>query len=138
MEFYVNVEYYGAYVQVERIDEYFFDRTGTGNGPVFKSTDHLGRFAWQPCDTLGTTGFEAKRGSEECLYLVRQLIDAVNLFSPLSLNVEDFIANAAVSLAINDTDAISKNYYLQMTPLNEWSYYPWDRDATFGNSWEGI
>lgn len=138
VEFYVNGEYYGVYVQVERIDEYFFDRTGTGNGPVFKSIDHLGRLAWQPSDTLGTTGFEAKRGSGEYLYLVRRLIDAVNLFSLLSFNVEDFIANAAVSLAIFDTDAISKNYYLHMTPGNEWRYYPWDRDASFGNSWEGI
>ncbi len=138
VEFYINGEYYGVYVQVERIDEYFFNRIGIGNGPVFKSVDHLGRFAWQPSDTLGTTGFEAKRGSEEYLYLVRQLIDAVNLFSPLSFNIEDFIANAAVSLAINDTDAISKNYYLHYTPGSEWRYYPWDRDATFGNSWNGV
>ena len=138
VEFYVNGEYYGVYVQVERIDEYFFNRTGTGDGPVFKSVDHLGRFAWQPSDTLGTAGFESKRGSAEYLYLVRRLIDAVNLFSPLSFSFEDFIANAAVSLAIYDTDAISKNYYLHLTPMNEWRYYPWDRDASFGNSWEGI
>lgn len=138
VEFYVNGEYYGVYVQVERIDEYFFHRTGIGNGPVFKSVDDLGRFAWQPSDTLGTTGFESKRGSAEYLPLLRQLIDAVNLFSPLSFSFQDFIANAAVSLAINDTDAISKNYYLHLNPLNEWRYYPWDRDASFGNSWEGI
>ena len=137
VEFYINDIYYGVYVQVERIDEYFYIRNNLGYGPLFKAIDHLGRFVWQPCDTLGTTGFEAERGSDEYLPLVRSLVDKVNLCSPLSLNIEDFISNAAVSLAIRDEDAIIKNFYLHFTPGGIWRYYPWDRDASFGNNWEG-
>ena len=137
VELYVNNEYYGVYVQVERIDEFFYDRNNLGYGPLFKAINHLGRFAWQPSDTLGTTGFEAKRGSETYLPLVRQLIDAVNLFSPLSIDQDDYLAYAAVTLAIHDGDALSKNYYIHFDPEGIWRFYPWDRDATFGNTWKG-
>ncbi|RKZ10792.1 hypothetical protein DRQ25_01865, partial [Candidatus Fermentibacteria bacterium] len=137
VELYVNDEYYGVYVQVERIDEFFYDRNNLGYGPLFKSVNHLGRFAWQPSDTLGTTGFESKRGSEAYLPLVRQLIDAVNLFTPLSIDQDDYLAYAAVSIAILDGDALSKNYYIHFTPEGKWRFYPWDRDATFGNTWKG-
>lgn len=137
VELYVNDVYYGVYLQVERIDEFFYARNGLGYGPLFKSVDHLGRFAWQPCDTLGTTGFEAERGSTEYLPLLRSLIDRVNLRYPLSMNIGDFISNAAISLAIMDGDAITKNYYLHLTPEGIWRYYPWDRDASFGNAWNG-
>ncbi|MEN8208763.1 MAG: CotH kinase family protein, partial [Candidatus Fermentibacteria bacterium] len=136
-EFYINNIYYGVYVQVERIDEYFYMRNNLGYGPLFKAIDHLGRFAWQPCDTLGTTGFEAERGSDEYLPLLRSLVDKVNLCLPLSLHIDDFISNAAISLAIRDEDAIIKNFYLHFTPDGIWRYYPWDRDASFGNNWEG-
>ncbi len=137
VEFYINDIYYGVYVQVERIDEYFYNRNNLGYGPLFKSVSHLGRFVWQPCDTLGTSGFDAERGSDEYLPLVRSLIDKVNLRSPLSFNIEDFISNAAISLAIRDEDAIIKNFYLHLTPNAIWRYYPWDRDASFGNIWNG-
>ncbi len=138
VEFYINDIYYGVYLQVERIDEYFYSRNNLGYGPLFKSVDHLGRLAWQPSDTLGTSGFEAERGSDEYLPLVRSLVDKVNLRLLLSLNIEDFISNAAISLAIRDEDAITKNYYLHLTPEGIWRYYPWDRDASFGNDWNGI
>ena len=138
VEFYINDIYYGVYVQVERIDEYFYNRNNLGYGPLFKSISHLGRFVWQPCDTLGTSGFDAERGSDEYLPLVRSLIDKVNLRSPLSFNIEGFISNAAISLAIRDEDAIIKNFYLHLTPEGIWRYYPWDRDASFGNNWNGV
>ncbi len=138
VEFYINDIYYGVYLQVERIDEYFYSRNNLGYGPLFKSVDHLGRLAWQPSDTLGTSGFEAERGSDEYLPLVRSLVDKVNLRLLLLLSVEDFISNAAISLAIFDEDAITKNYYLHLTPDGIWRYYAWDRDATFGNNWNGV
>lgn len=137
VEFYINEIYYGVYVKVERIDEYFYSRNNLGYGPLFKSVCHLGRFVWQPCDTLGTSGFEAVRGSDEYLPLIRSLIDKVNLRLPLSISIEDFISNAAISLAIIDEDAITKNFYLHLTPGGIWRYYPWDRDASFGNNWNG-
>lgn len=137
VEFYVNDEYYGVYVQVERIDSCFYERNGLPDGPLFKSLSHLGRLLWQPCDTSGTAGFEAERGWDSQLYRLRSLIDRVNLGFPHGVDVDDFITNAAIALAIVDEDAITKNYYLHLMPDGSWRYYPWDRDATFGNRWDG-
>ncbi len=137
VELTVNGEPYGVYVQVEHIDNYFFQRNGIGDGPLFKSVSHEGRLAWQPCDSTLITGFEAKEGSEEAFSLVRRLIDQVNLDHPFQASIPDWIAYTAVTLAINDTDALTKNYYIHMTPEGEWRFYPWDRDASFGNTWTG-
>jgi|GEM_PF-995402 len=137
VELTVNGEPYGVYVQVEHVDEYFFQRNGIGEGPLFKSVSHEGRLAWQPCDSTLITGFEAKEGSEEDFFLVRRLIDQVNLDLPFLASVPDWIAYAAVTLAICDTDALTKNYYIHLTPEGVWRFYPWDRDASFGNTWSG-
>jgi spore coat protein H len=138
VELHINDVYYGVYVEVERIDEYFFARNDLGCGPLFKAIDHLGRFVWQPCDTLGTTGFEPRQGSEEYLPHLRSLIDRVNLNLPLSFRIEDFLSSAAISLAIRDEDAITKNFYLHLPADSIWRFYPWDRDASFGNNWNGV
>ncbi len=41
-----------------------------------------------------------------------------------------------MNTAISDRDGIIKNFYLHEY-MGVWHYYPWDRDATFGNSWKG-
>ncbi len=133
VELYVNNVYYGVYTQVERIDEFFYARNNLSNGSLFKAVCHVARFVWQPADTIGTTGFEARRGCDEFLPKVQQFIDALNLNSPLSMNRDDYLAHIAVSVAIFDRDAISKNFYLFLSQDEEWRFFPWDRDATFGN-----
>lgn len=137
VELYVNGDYYGVYLQVERIDEYFFDRVGLGDGPLFKSVSHEGRFAWQPADTSLSCGIEPKLGCEEDSHYFRRMIDRVNLGLPLNVSGEDYIAYIATTIAMYDTDALSKNYYAHILPSGEWRFYPWDRDASFGNNWNG-
>jgi len=134
VELYINDDYYGLYTQIERIDQHFFDRNDLGSGPVFRSVNKTGRFAWQPADISGTYGFEARRGSDEALSLVRQLIDAVNLLSPLSIDLDDYLAYAAVTLAIIDNDAMVINYFFFLSPEGIWRIFPWDRDTSFGIS----
>lgn len=137
VELYMNGEYYGVYVQAERVDEYFLQRNGIGDGPIFKSVSHEGRLVWQPSDSTLSTGFELKQGCEDQFSLVRRLVDQVNLGLPFSVDVADWITYMAISLAIYDKDALTKNYYLHLTPYGEWRFYPWDRDASFGNEWDG-
>ncbi|MBD3278686.1 MAG: T9SS type A sorting domain-containing protein [Candidatus Aegiribacteria sp.] len=137
VKLYINGAYFGVYVKVERIDRYFYTRNDLPEGYLFKSESHLGRMVWQPCDTIGTAGFEAERGSDEELYLIRSLIDRVNLDGQHEVNSNDFLTNAAISMAILDADAITKNYYIHYMPGGSWRIYPWDRDATFGNRWNG-
>ncbi len=112
VELYINDVYYGVYIQVERIDEYLCSRNNLGAGAFFKSVNKAGRFVWQPSHISGTNGFESRRGSEGSLSLLRQLIDAVNLQSPLSVDLNDYLAHTAVTLAIVDNDAMIINYFL--------------------------
>lgn len=134
VELYINNVYYGVYTQVERIDEYFCARNNLGAGAFIKSVNKAGRFVWQPSNVPGTNGFESRRESEGSLPLVRQLIDAVNLLSPLSFDLDDYLAYAAVTLAIVDNDAMIINFFLFLDSNGIWRTFPWDRDITFGNS----
>ncbi len=134
VELYINNVYFGVYIQVERIDEYLCSRNNLGAGAFFKSVNKAGRFVWQPAHVSGTNGFESRRGSEGSLSLLRQLIDAVNLQSPLSVDLNDYLAHTAVTLAIVDNDAMIINYFLFLGSDGIWRTFPWDRDITFGNS----
>ena len=133
VELYINDQYYGVYTQVERVDDFFYARNNLNDGHLFKAVESAARFIWQPADTLGTTGFEPRQGSDEHLPKVQQLIDALNLNSAVSINSDDYLAYVAVSVAIADRDAISKNFYLFLSNNDEWRFFPWDRDATLGN-----
>ncbi len=133
VELYINDEYYGVYTQVERVDDFFYARNSLNRGSLFKAVQHAARFVWQPADILGTNGFEARRGCDDHLPELQQLIDALNLNSEVSINTEDYLAYVAVSVAIADRDAISKNFYLFLSRDGEWRFFPWDRDATLGN-----
>jgi len=133
----INEESPSLYVRVERIDDFFLGRTGMQWGPAFKSIDSMGRFAWLYSDTASTTGFEPRMDSQPCLNELHELIDMVNTGAPLPLHIEQFFAYYAVSYAIRDTDALIKNFFLLKEGNDYWNIIPWDRDATFGNSWEG-
>lgn len=133
----INGESPGLYVRVERIDEFFLDRTGIQWGSAFKSIDSTGRLAWFYSDTASTTGFDPRMDSQPSLSELHELIDMVNTGAPLPLHIEQFFAYYAVSYAIRDTDALIKNFYLLKEGSDYWNIIPWDRDATFGNSWEG-
>ena len=133
----INEESPGLYVRVERIDGFFLDRTGIQWGPAFKSVDSIGRFAWFYSDTTGTAGFEPLMDSQPCLSELHELIDLVNTGAPLPLYIDQFLAYWAVSYAIYDTDALIKNFFLLKEGGDYWNIIPWDRDAIFGNSWEG-
>lgn len=132
----INGANMGVYERVERIDRLFYQRNGTGFGPLFKSTDVMGRLVCHYSDTLGITGFEPKVDSEPYPQLLLQLIEDSFRGDVSSLETEEFIALFAVNTAISDGDGIIKNVYLHNWQ-GRWHIYPWDRDATFGNDWTG-
>ncbi len=132
----MNDTYEGVYERVERIDRFFYQRNGTGFGPLFKSVDTMGRLVSHYSDTSGTTGFEPKIDSEPYSWMLLELIEACLRNDVSSLNTEEFMALFAVNAAIFDGDGVIKNIYLHHYG-GEWHVYPWDRDATFGNDWNG-
>jgi len=132
----INGTKMGVYERVERIDRLFYQRNGTGFGPLYKSIDVAGRLVCHYSDTLGITGFEPRVDSEPYSQLLLQLIEDAFRGDVSSLETQEFIGLFAVNTAISDRDGIIKNVYLHLWQ-DRWHIYPWDRDATFGNAWTG-
>ncbi len=133
----INGANYGVYDQVERIDRLFYLKNGLGFGPLFKNTDTMGRLAHHFSDTCSIAGLEPKVDSAIYQQQLLELIEACFRNDVSSLATSEFLAAFVVHAAIGDKDGVIKNFYLHY--YNElWHYYPWDRDATFGNTWEGV
>ncbi|RKZ01904.1 hypothetical protein DRQ21_09785 [Candidatus Fermentibacteria bacterium] len=132
----INGENKGVYERVEAIDRLFYERNGLQFGPLFKSVNIAGRLSHQYSNTMETAGYEPKVDSSPYGSQLVQLIEECfrGDISPLETN--EILAAFAVKIAIEDQDAVSSNYYLHKSG-GTWHYYPWDRDASFGNSWEG-
>ena len=132
----INNQNIGVYEHVERIDRLFYERNGLSFGPLFKNTDTYGRLSHHFSDTTGLTGNEPKIDSSPYGDQLLELIEACFRDDISSLEVDEVLAAFAVHVVIGDNDGIIKNYYLHKND-DTWHYYPWDRDATFGNTWQG-
>jgi len=132
----INGEYQGVYERVERIDRLFYQRNGLVFGPLFKNTNSSGRLMQHFSGTDGIDGFEPRVDSDPYGDQLLELIENCFLGDCSSLATEEVLAAFAVNTAIGDQDGLIKNFYLHRSD-GVWHYYPWDRDATFGNSWRG-
>lgn len=138
VKFYINNEYYGVYLKTERVDSYFLNRFGLTEGPIFKALDKIARFAWLPSGLPYDLAYRAVQDSEIYFSELIRFIDEVNISGILPvIDIDMFLSYYATTLAIVDTDAVSKNYYLHRSSDLVWRIFPWDRDATFGNDWNG-
>ena len=129
----INGTNMGVYSRIERIDRRFYERNGMGFGPLFKSISPHGRMLPQYAGLAGTYSFEPKIDSDPYEDLLVELIEDCFRGDISSLVTEEFIALFAVKTAISNRDAVVKNFYLHFWQ-DRWHIYPWDRDATFGNT----
>ena len=134
--FSINGSNMGVYERVERVDRLFYERNGLSFGPLFKNVDTMGRLSHHFSDTTGLAGYEPKIDSSPYGNQLLELIEASFREDASSLEVNEILAAFAVHVAIGDNDGIIKNFYLHRSN-DLWHYYPWDRDATFGNTWYG-
>jgi spore coat protein H len=137
VELYVNGDYWGVYLEIERVDEDFLERNGLGSGPLFKATDHTARFAWLPSGVPQTFGFRPMSGGAGDLAELLRLIDAALGEGVPEIDAGMFLAYYAVVLAIVDNDGGSMNFYLHRGADGVWRIFPWDRDSSFGSEWGG-
>jgi spore coat protein H len=133
----INGQDYGLYLQLEDIDQHFLDRFSLGSGPVFKSENHPARLALFLCDEDPLEYFEPRMDCGHQAWMLRELAQRVCLGGAMEVDTLSFLDYAAASIAIRDTDSMTKNFYAILASDGLWHFVPWDRDATFGNTWEG-
>lgn len=138
--FSVNGENMGVYLETERIDGDFMMRNNLPDASLFQAVGGEARFTPFISGTPPGTGFEWPTGDEGMLPELTALIGDAFLGDGYEdrFDMDLFIANMAVNLAVMETDGPCKNYYLALGTDGMWRYLPWDHDSTFGNDWEGI
>lgn len=146
---YVNEDYRGVYVNVERIDESFIERHfpsptgGLWKNDVGGPGGNLQYIGDNP--EAYSKAFEAKnsRAKDEIGNLIT-LIQRVNRVPQndveqmldQNMKVDDFLKTTAVMLFSGAFDQLTgwgpHNYYLYRAPATEkWHYLPWDLDVGF-------
>ena len=143
---YVNGGFLGVYVNVERIDRSFLERSfQSANGALFK-VDHGGPGAdlrYVGSDpALYREAFELHSGDETKGYAAFvQFLWWLNQRMPMlkqEFDIDSFIKTAAVLLLSGAFDQYTgwgpHNYYLyQDSSDGRWSYIPWDLDVGFAD-----
>ncbi|MFC2090480.1 CotH kinase family protein [Bacteroidota bacterium] len=157
VQFYINDEYKGVYLNVEHIDEEFVDlRFGNNAGNlykclwpadmIFKGTDaDLYKF-----EDSGRRAYELKTNLQLDDYAdLAEFISVLNNAPADELpdklnrifNVNTYLKNLAVEVLIGHWDAYSfnkNNYYLYFNDgTKKFEFIPYDPDNTFGISWFG-
>ncbi|MFO7950855.1 MAG: CotH kinase family protein [Candidatus Fermentibacteraceae bacterium] len=133
----INGEEYGLYLQVEDIDQHFLNRFSLGSGPIFKSENHPARLALFPCHEDPLEYWEPRMDCGHQGWMLEELAQRVCLGGTMDVDTMSFLDYAAASIAIRDGDSMTKNLFAIRAPDGLWRFVPWDRDATFGNTWWG-
>ena len=141
----VNEVYYGVYLEVEQVDEIFFENRELGCRSLFKAFTHGARYTppmfceeitryYDPkfdegggLDSLGKRFIFYEYGESED---VAENIEGVTDVS----NAIDFFA---FQYCIGNSDGFTKNNYTYLNDSGQLTIVPWDCDGTFGNNWEG-
>ena len=149
---FLNDEYRGVYVNVERIDESFIERNlSDPNGMLFKVDEGGpgGNLQFVGDDpSVYKKAFEpqtrsAKKGQKQLIEFIRMINEskddalAANLESKMELN--DFLRVTAVMLFSGAFDQLTgwspHNYYLYHDGKSDrWRYFPWDLDVGFAET----
>ena len=145
ISFMINEQYRGVFLEVEQVDEEFFDSRNLGSGSLFKALYHGARFAPFLYGEDITYNYEPKItgvGSLDTLGARMTFIqnaDHDDLIEGLDsmLDESNFLAYFAIQFCIRGIDGFTKNFYIHEYDDGRYMLVPWDCDGTFGNNWEG-
>jgi hypothetical protein len=122
---------------VEQVDRRFLERHGLQpDGPLYKAALNQTLFD-------NAYDFELKNNSDHVPMV--GLVDGLSLSGTAlgnyifdNLNVPEVISYLAGSVIVSETDHAHKNYYMHLDEnKGEWYMFPWDRDLSWGNTWQG-
>ncbi|MCD4706893.1 MAG: CotH kinase family protein [Candidatus Sabulitectum sp.] len=135
---YVNEEYLGIYLDIERVDSYYFQRCGYSPVAVFKAHEQTARFMWVPSGTYHEFAYRPQVDSEVNIALLENFIDCINAgAAPLPVDEANIMGYYAVNLALMEMDSGSNNYYLSIGSDGRWRVFPWDRGICLGGGGNG-
>lgn len=147
-ELYVNGEYHGFYVLLERVDEVFLERNGLNPaGLLLKAENHSAN--WADKDNF-MDGMAIKVNEDADTAPYAELLEALS-GTPLEyeafqeevasrLNLNDWMLWQGVHTFADNRDTFTKNYYLYRDPdlpFSRFRIISWDADATWGMNWDG-
>ncbi len=136
----------GVFVQVEETNKDFLRRYEHELGSLYKSEDHGGSTAplleydnylssWNKKAGDESNYTDLQRLFNQLLYLTHEDFEEK---IPSMVNVESVLRYYAVTYAISNMDAVTKNTLLYFHPGGRLEQVmPWDHDASFGNHWSG-
>ena len=138
---YFNDTFYGIYLTVEQIDEYFLKNRGIPLGNLYKAIDGNARFSLKSGYQV-ELGFEKKTNEDgnsndlvNLLYMLDTMPDSLldSALRPV-LDIENVLNYLAVSVLINNWDGFFHNFYFFHHPgTGQFMFIPYDLDMTFGN-----
>lgn len=149
---YLNGEYQGVYVNIERIDESFIERNlPDPNGMLFKVDEggpgaNLQFVGDDPSlykKTFEPQNKSAKKGHLELLEFIRMINastdDQIAANLETKFELDEFLKVTAVMLFSGAFDQLTgwspHNYYLYHDGTSDhWRYFPWDLDVGFAES----
>lgn len=139
VRFFINNEYQGVFLDVERVDNDFFNRIGYTPAAVFKGFTEASRFMPLLSGESQLLTYRPSNDSETSVNLLQDFIDRCNCSNaPLPVDPDNLLAYYAVSLGLVDFDSGSNNYYLMMDTQGIWRVFPWDRSSSLGGKGTGI
>ncbi|MHC4557334.1 MAG: lamin tail domain-containing protein [Planctomycetota bacterium] len=132
-----NGTFHSLGIFVEQVDRRFLERHGLkADGPLYKAALNQTLFD-------NAYDFELKNNSDYAPMV--DLVDGLSLFGTAlgnyifdNLNIPEVISYLATSVIVSETDHAHKNYYMHFDKLkDQWYIFPWDRDLSWGNVWQG-
>ncbi|MCX7871708.1 MAG: CotH kinase family protein [Verrucomicrobiae bacterium] len=157
VEVYLNDEYQGVYLLMERINRKLLnlrksDTNDFSLSCIYKAVDHAANF-----EQTGYNGYEQQEPDVEKMEYWKPLKDLNTFvatakdnvfFNPTNgiesiLDIENAIDFHLLVLLTSNSDGITKNYILarngQKTAVQTEKFFfaPWDYDGSFGRNWDG-
>ena len=141
----VNGDYHGVYIEIENIDEQYFEVRDHYAAELFKAPSHASRFAPTLKSSDQSIIYEPKFTSPGSIDTLGKRLAFFYYTSPGSnieelnriIDVDNFIKYFALMYSICNYDGFAKNFYIWRRDDNRYQLIPWDCDGTFGNDWQG-
>ncbi|MEI7730327.1 MAG: CotH kinase family protein [Verrucomicrobiota bacterium] len=156
VEVYLNQDYQGVYLLMERVDRHLLGWHGYNSNDVnhaclYKAVDHPANFS-----APGHAGYEQREPNAE-IKPYWEPMDAFNQFVSTApreafehpqtgigsrLDLDNAMDFYLLVLLNSNSDGITKNYFLGRdgyatnTPAPLFFFAPWDYDGTFGRDWD--